>query len=83
MTSALKLQRVVRQSRAVLAIEALAAARALDLLAPLRTSPLLEQARSRIRAVSPAFSGDRPLHRDIAVLEKLIGDGALELAPGA
>jgi histidine ammonia-lyase len=77
MTAALKFQRVVRHTRAVLAIEALAAARALDLLAPLRTSPLLEQARSRIRAVSPPFAGDRPLHRDIAALEKLIASGAL------
>jgi histidine ammonia-lyase len=83
MTAALKLQRVVRHTRAVLAIEALAAARALDLLSPLRTSPVLEQARSRIRAVSPQFTGDRPLHRDIALLEKLIGDGGLELVPTA
>jgi histidine ammonia-lyase len=78
MTAALKLQRVVRHTRAVVAIEALAAARALDLLAPLHSSPLLEQARSRIRAVSPPFSGDRPLHRDISALERLIGDGKME-----
>ena len=81
MTAALKFQRVVRHTRAVLAIEALSAARALDLLAPLRTSPLLELARSHIRTVSPPFAGDRPLHKDIALLEKLIGEGALELAP--
>jgi histidine ammonia-lyase len=81
MTAALKLQRIVRQTRAVLAIEALAAARALDLLAPLRTSPPLEQARSRIRAVSPPLTGDRPLHRDIDALEKLIGGGALATEP--
>jgi histidine ammonia-lyase len=77
MTAALKLQRVVRQTRAVLAIEALAVARALDLLAPLRTSPLLEQARSRIRTVSPPFTGDRPLHKDIAAIDKLIAEGIL------
>ena len=80
MTAALKLQRVVRQTRAVLAIEALAAARALDLLAPLRTSPPLEQARSRIRAVSPPFTGDRPLHHDIATIDKLIAEGILNSA---
>jgi histidine ammonia-lyase len=77
MTSAWKLQRVVRNARAVLAIEALAAARALDLLAPLRTSPALEEVRTRIRAVSPAIEGDRPWHRDIAALEKLIAGGAI------
>jgi len=78
MTSALKLQRIVRNTRAVLAIEALAAARALDLLAPLKTSPVLEAVRSRIRAVSPAIEGDRPWHRDIAALEALIAEGALQ-----
>jgi histidine ammonia-lyase len=77
MTSALKLQRVVRNARAVLAIEALAAARALDLLAPLKTSPALEEVRARIRAVFPAIEGDRPWHRDIAALEKLIAAGAI------
>jgi histidine ammonia-lyase len=77
MTSALKLQRVVRNTRAVLAIEVLAAARALDLLAPLRSSEPIEQARRRIREVSPAFDGDRTLHHDIAALEKLIAEGAL------
>jgi histidine ammonia-lyase len=77
MTAALKLQRVVRHTRAVLAIEALAAARALDLLAPLRTSAPLEQARSRIRAVSPPLTGDRPLHHDIAAIDKLIAEDSL------
>jgi len=77
MTSALKFQQIVRHARSVLAIEALAAARALDLLAPLKTSPALEAARSRIREVSPAIEGDRPFYRDIAALEKLIAAGGL------
>jgi len=72
MTSAVKLQRIVRNTRNVLAIEALAAARALDLLAPLKTSPPLEEARERIRSVSPPIAGDRPFYRDIAALEALI-----------
>jgi histidine ammonia-lyase len=78
MTAAVKLQRIVRNTRAVLAIEALTAARALDLLAPLRSSPLLEGARSRIRAVSPPLAGDRALHHDIAALEKVIAAGGLQ-----
>jgi histidine ammonia-lyase len=80
MTSAVKLQRVVRDARHVLAIEALSAARALDLLAPLKTSPVLEQVRERIRAVSPPFVSDRPLYRDLAALEALIASGGLQLA---
>jgi histidine ammonia-lyase len=81
MTSAVKLQRVVRNTRAVLAIEALAAARALDLLAPLKTSPVLEGARDRIRSVSPPIMGDRPFYRDIAALEGLLEQGILDVTP--
>jgi len=77
MTSAVKFQRIVRNTRAVLAIEALAAARALDLLAPLKTSAVLEEKRARIREVSPPITGDRPFHRDIAALETLIAAGGL------
>ena len=77
MTSALKLQRVVRNTRNVLAIEALAASRALDLLAPLKTSPVLEDMRDAIRRVAPTITADRPFYRDIAALELLIGSGAL------
>jgi histidine ammonia-lyase len=77
MTSALKLRSVVRNTRAVLAIEALAAGRALDLLAPLKTSPALEEMRARIRAVSPPIDADRPFHADIAALSELIATGAL------
>jgi len=72
MTSATKFQRVVRNTRAVLAIEALAAARALDLLAPLKSSPSLEEARARIRSVSPPIEGDRPFYKDIGALEELL-----------
>ncbi len=77
MTSALKLRRIVENTRNVLAIEALAAARALDLLAPLKSSAILEEARARIRAVSPPISGDRPFYRDIAALSALIRAGKL------
>ncbi|HLK49933.1 MAG TPA: histidine ammonia-lyase [Bryobacteraceae bacterium] len=79
MAAALKLRRVVRNTRSVLAIESLTAARALDLLAPLHSSPLLERARARIRSVSPAIVGDRALHRDIAALDKLIAGSGLQV----
>ena len=79
MTSAVKLQRVVRNTRATMAIETLAAARALDLLAPLKSSPLIEEARGRIRRVSPPWEGDRPYYRDIAAIDSLIAGGALRV----
>jgi histidine ammonia-lyase len=77
MAAALKLKQTVRNTRAVLAIEALCGARALDLLAPLRTSPPLESAKARIRGVSPPFEGDRPLASDISAIGRLIASGAL------
>jgi histidine ammonia-lyase len=79
MASAAKLQRIVRNTRAVLAIEALAAVRALDLLAPLKSSPPIEEARARIRRVSPPFEADRPYYRDIAAIDALIAAGALHV----
>ncbi len=79
MTSASKFQRIVRNTRAVLAVEALAAARALDLLAPLRSSPALEAVRARIREVSPPLAGDRAFHKDIAAIDRLIAGGGLQV----
>jgi histidine ammonia-lyase len=78
MTSALKFQRIVRNTRNVLAIETLAAARGLDLLSPLKSSPELESYRARIRAASPPIQSDRPFHKDIAALSALIALGALK-----
>ncbi len=63
--AALKLQRIVRNTRRVLAIEFLTATRALDLLRPLRSSPIIENIRERFAAVAPPWAGDRPLGPDI------------------
>ena len=73
MTAALKLRDVVRNTRTVLAIEALTAARALDCLRPLRSSPPIEAARELI----PTLSGDQPLSGEIAKVDELIARGAL------
>jgi histidine ammonia-lyase len=75
MTAALKLKQVVGNTRTVLAIEALAAARAIDCLRPLRTSPPLEAAR----ALLPVISGDEPLSDPIARVDTLIAQGALAM----
>jgi len=57
MTSALKLDQAVKLARMVIAIELLAAARALDLRKDTST-PMLEEARIRFRKRIPAWSGD-------------------------
>jgi histidine ammonia-lyase len=66
MTAALKLRRVVENTRSVLAIEAMAAAQAVEFLAPLKTSKPLQAVLGEIRRVSPAMDKDRVMHGDFA-----------------
>ena len=77
MTSANKLQRVVANTRNVLAIEALAVAQAIDFLAPLKPSKRGQAAHAQIRRVSPSITEDRILSPDFARLSELIASGAL------
>jgi histidine ammonia-lyase len=65
MCGAMKLKQVVRNTRHVLAIELLAAARALDCLRPLRSSDVIERVRSELATVSAPWTSDRPLSGDI------------------
>ena len=79
MTGALKLKRVVQNTRAVLAIEAMASARALEFLRPLRTSPPLEIARERIASKWKPLQGDQPLSAGIQLVGELIAEGRLSV----
>ena len=58
MASALKLKQVVADTRLVLAIEALTAARATEFLRPLKTSPALESVLRSLRERCPEPGGD-------------------------
>jgi histidine ammonia-lyase len=78
--AAWKLTRVVDNTRRVLAIEALCAARGLDLRAPLRPGPAIAAVHDLIRSVVSAPEGDRPLYRDIAALDTLIAGDRLRAA---
>jgi histidine ammonia-lyase len=77
MTAAIKLRRVVENTRYVLAIEAMAAAQALEFVAPLKTGPRGQQAYQAIRAVSPAMERDRVMYEDFAKIAGVIGAGHL------
>jgi len=77
MTSANKLLRVVANTRTVLAIEALAAAQALDFRAPLQTSKRGQMALTAIRAVSPRVTEDRVFSGDFAKVAAVIASGKL------
>jgi histidine ammonia-lyase len=78
MTSALKLKRVVENTRRVLAIELLTAARALDCLRPLRSSSPIEQAREALAKVCPPWTGDRSMTREIERAAEWIAAGSLK-----
>jgi histidine ammonia-lyase len=70
MTAALKLEHMVTLARQVLAMEMLTAARALDFLEPLQSSPALERVRAGLRAVAPAEAGDASPAAAIAATER-------------
>jgi len=82
MTAALKLKRVVENTRNVLAIEAMAVAQAIDFLAPLKTSKRGQAAHAAIRAVCPTVDKDRVMYKDFARLAELIGSGKVAKALG-
>ena len=77
MGAALKLRRVVENTRNVLAIEAMAVAQALDFLAPLKSSKRGQAAHAAIRSVSPKIEHDRVMYGDLAKIAALIARGTL------
>jgi histidine ammonia-lyase len=77
MTAALKLRRIVENARNVLAIEAMAAAQAMDLVAPLTTGKRGQRACEVIRAVSPKMEKDRVMYEDFARIAGIIAIGKI------
>lgn len=75
MTAAMKLKRIVANTQNVLAIEAMAAAQALDFLAPLKPSKRGQAVHAAIRSVSPTMDKDRAMYGDFARIAELIGSG--------
>ncbi len=75
MTAAIKLKRIVENTRHVLAIEAMAAAQAIDILAPLKTSKRGQTAHAAIRSVCATMEKDRAMYGDFARLAELIASG--------
>jgi histidine ammonia-lyase len=67
-----KLRRAVDNLRTVLAVELLISARALDLRAPLRPSPVTGGVVAALRAVVPGPGPDRHVAPEIAAAEELI-----------
>jgi histidine ammonia-lyase len=75
MAAAMKLKQVVRNTRYVLAIELLAATRALDCLRPLKSSSIIERVRASLLSVSAPWTADRSLTADIEAVSAWVASG--------
>ena len=82
MTAALKAETSVTRAREVIAIELLCACQAIDLLAPLATSPALHAVHQLVRSRVPMLDDDRASSPDIVAITELIASNALEDACG-
>ena len=78
MTAALKAERAVARAREVVAIEILCACQAIDLLAPLVTSPALAAVHQLVRSRVPTLDHDRSSSPDIVAITELIASRALD-----
>jgi histidine ammonia-lyase len=77
MTAARHARDVVANAEVVVALEALAAAQALDLRAPLHAGPATRQVHDAIRARVPFVEHDREFGADIDAAVSLVRDGAI------
>jgi histidine ammonia-lyase len=77
MTSARHAREVVANAEAVIALEALVAAQALDLRAPLEPAAATDAARDAVRERVPFLDADRELGPDIVTVTELVRSGAL------
>jgi len=77
MGAALKAAQSLELATRVIAVEILCACQAIDLLAPLTTSPRLARVHALIRSVVPALTVDRPPAPDIDAIAHLIANGSL------
>ena len=78
MGAARRLRPMLENLRAILAIELLAACQGIDLLAPLHTGGLAQQAHQRVRKVSAHLDADRSLAPDVAAISALIISAAFQ-----
>jgi histidine ammonia-lyase len=78
MGAALKAERAMALASRVIAVEILCACQAIDLLAPLTTSPRLQHVHAHVRAGVPHLAGDRPPAPDIERIASIIVDGSFD-----
>jgi histidine ammonia-lyase len=83
MTAALKAEQAVSRAREVIAVEILCACQAIDLLAPLETSALLQNVHALVRSRVPTLDADRAPSPDIVAITELIASNELENSCGS
>lgn len=72
-----KLLRICDNVGQILAVELLAAAVAIDIQRPLKTTPQLEDIHAAVRRAVPPHEGDRRLDRDINTVAELVANGVI------
>ncbi|MBY8977712.1 histidine ammonia-lyase [Rhodobacteraceae bacterium NNCM2] len=72
-----RLSRLAANLRHILGVELLCAAQGIEMRGPLRTSPLLQKAISRVRAEIPAIVEDRFISPDLEAAADLVATGAV------
>jgi len=82
MHAALKAERALQLAILVIAVEVLCACQAIDLRAPLASSPALMRAHTIVRERVAMLVNDRPPASDLDAIAELIRGGKLEYATG-
>lgn len=80
MTTALKTRQILDNAQAILGIEFIAAAQALDFRKPLKPSPAVQAAYQVIRKYVPFLEEDRPLYPDINRMKEVVQSGEIVAA---
>jgi len=78
MGASLKAERAVALASRVVAVEVLCACQAIDLLAPLKTSTMLQPVHDFVRSIAPVLTIDRPPSPDIEGIADAILSGTFE-----
>ncbi len=73
--AARRLHAMLDNTADIVAIELLAAAQGIEFHRPKKSSPSLEQAIAAVRGVSPRYTEDRSLSRDVAKVATMIDEG--------
>ncbi len=75
MTTAIKTRQTIENAWTIAAIELMAAAQAVDLRAPIKSSPPCAAVHELVRSVVGKLEEDRPLYGDINALTRITREG--------